>query len=234
MAPSSPFGRCYIIRWENTVSSLRFAGMLPCDTQARIWKMCHLWRSDMDSTVSIYNERLHNDYLSSKKWEQHTSQNQFELYVTFHESRMIVRSGMKTTIEDLKSLPPFLTCQIEFTETIVRKTNMFHSDLLKIDQNCFQILSRLLHEQFQQLCKSTATKRHVKMIFPASAFISGNNTPTMQSTDDGYASKFESFNLRLIQDLVARERFYGSRKVSSTLFFVKEALETPWESWNIR
>lgn len=54
---------------------------------------------------------------------------------------------------------------------------MFHSNMLKFNQQRFPALSRLLYEHFRQRCKDAATARYMKMIFPDSAFILGNATP---------------------------------------------------------
>lgn len=53
----------------------------------------------MEEAVNGCNEQFH-DYLSSRKGEQWTSQNQCKAYSRSHDSEMMARSGMKATAAD--------------------------------------------------------------------------------------------------------------------------------------
>lgn len=136
-------------------------------------KVYHRRRSATEEDISRYSEKLHNDYLSSKSVEQHTRQNQFKVYAMSHDSGMAVHSGVKFSFADIKSFLLLLLCKRKTTEVTDSKTNMFHGNKLKLEQESFRALCRLLNEHLRQLCKHSATTRYMKMIFPASEYILG-------------------------------------------------------------
>lgn len=111
---------------------------------------------------------------------------------------------------------------------------MFNSDMLKLDQECFCELWRLLDKYSPQLCKNAATERHKKMVLPASAYTSGITVGVLEKTGDGDAGAFESSHLQLLKKLEAVELFYASRQSRfDTVSVVKEALNTAQEIGNV-
>lgn len=198
-------------------------------------KGSHARRFAMDETVIRYNKKLHNNYLSSRKGQRQTCQNQCIIYAMSHDSGMMIFSGVKTTFAELKSLLPLLSRQIESKKVVNIKIYMFHSDMLKLGQERFRALRRLLDEHLPQLCKDATGARHVKMIFAAAAYIFGTTTSTVDSIGDGDAATFKSSKLKLVQRLVGREQFYETTEGHyDTLFVVKEILEAPQRNRNIQ
>lgn len=148
---------------------------------------------------------------------------------------MMVRSRVKTTLVDLDSILPLLPRQRETTGLIGSKTNKCHSSKLKLGQECFRSLCRLLDEHIYQLYKVTTSAQHMKMIFPTSAYISVIISPALESTGDGDAKTFHGLNLGLLQKPVVEERLYVSRKGRfGTIVIIQRALETSQGSRNIQ
>lgn len=171
----------------------------------------------MEESANRYNEKLQNDHLSSRKEKQYIRQNQCRLYLMSHENQMMVQSAMKTTLADHKKLLVLLWRQRETTELVDCKTNMFHSDLLKLGQECFRALRRLLDERLWQLSKYAAAARHMKIIFPASAYISGVIALTLNSAGDGEAAPFEGSKFEIIAETGTCKKILGIIKVALML-----------------
>lgn len=162
----------------------------------------HQLRYAMDESVSRYYEKRQNGYLFSinETWDLSRS---VRSNAISHDSEMMARSVVTTTLVNLESLLLLLSHQRETTEIRGSKINMWHNDLLKIGQYCLLPLCRLLVEQRWQLYKAAATARQMKMMFPASAYISRITATAPESTDDVDAETLKGSDLKLLQRLVA-------------------------------
>lgn len=82
--------------------------------------------------------------------------------------------------------------------------------MLNLVQECFRELRTLLDKHTRQLCKGTATTKHMKMIYPGAAYLFRIATTTVDSTCDGNSASFESLLIRIIQISVAQKLVYRS------------------------
>lgn len=104
--------------------------------------------------------------------------------------------------------------------------NLFQADMLRLGEECFWWLCRLLGELLRIRFQDAATARHVKLIFPSSAYISGISVPTLNCIADCDAEFIETLNLRFLQRIIAAERFYGFKYARlDTVLVTKEATE---------
>lgn len=89
-------------------------------------KGSHRRRSSIVEAVSRYKENFQNEYLSSRIRKQQSRRKVRKIYAMSHDSGMIARSGMETTLVDLESLPSLLTHQREAIELISNKKHVPH------------------------------------------------------------------------------------------------------------
>lgn len=111
-----------------------------------------------------------------------------------HDSEMMVRSYVRSTLTELESFLLLLSYDRKAPEDRAISKSLFKSDMLGLGEKCFPSLCRLLDEYPQQHCQDITLQRYVKMIFPASAYVSGISTPTLDWTTDADAVIIESKN----------------------------------------
>lgn len=139
---------------------------------------------------------------------------------------MIVYSGGITSLAKRKIFLSILSHNREIPEVILNSKRLFQRDLLRLGDERAWVFYLLLDGYLRPCCLHITSRRHMEMLFPAPAYISGISRSTIDSTADAEAVTIESRSLRRLQRVLGAERFYRIRRTLDNVLVVKVAIES--------
>lgn len=107
----------------------------------------------------------------------------------------MVLSGQKTSLTKLESFLQLFLFRTETSDSMRIPNCLFQTDMWRFGEECFRSICKLLDELLWRRFPDAATTRHVKLIFPSSAYISEISISTLECAADGDAVITETSNL---------------------------------------
>lgn len=126
-----------------------------------------------------------------------------------HDGAIMDRSGVGSTLAEFESFLLLLSCDREAPEGSADSKRLFQSDKLRLGEERLRFSRRLLDEYHRHLCLHILLEGHMNMIFHASVYMFGFSHPIIAYVIDCDAVDIENTYLKLLQRVVAAERFYG-------------------------